>query len=177
MVDYLLSITNRLYECGIDDAQKNGERMSSVLTILCSLYYAIIPKYVKMEEVPYNSMSRMLSMLHLMPDVAKRECMDYDYLIRSIPVQFRKFASESLIGFIVYLSHKKHFHEPKWLYSVPLGHFLYEASKPFEGFKFNLDPKKIQFGDKIFGFAYIKNVTSGKNYKYVYYLYCNNLFI
>ena len=171
MVNHLLSITNDLYSYAVDNAQKNGRRMSSILTILCSLY-AIIPKYAKMEKIPYSCISQLLSMLRLMPDVDKRECVDYDYLIQLIPGRFRKVARESLIGFILHLSHTKLFRVPQWLYSIPLGHFLYEASKPFEGF--NLDPKKIQFEDKYLGFKHIKSETSDKNHKYVYMMLCCN---
>ena len=163
MINHLLSIVDDLNEFVIGDAKKNGRRMSSVLTILCSLS-SIIPNYAKMEGIHYDYISQLLSMLRLMPDIVKRECVDYDYLMQLIPGHFRKVARDSVYRFIIYLSHEKHFDLPKWLYSIPLAHFLYELSKPFECSNLNLDPKMIQFGDKIFGF---KCEMSGKNYKYV----------
>lgn len=167
MIEHMLSIVSELHSYDIDNASFNGRRIASVLTIMCSLY-ALIPRYTLLESISYKSISQMLSMLRLMPDMHHKRCLDYEYLIQSdlIPEYYWVVVKETLYGFVSHLSHKKFFQAPEWLYSIPLGHFLAGISYPFK--EFNLDPERIEFGDRLFGFASIRSETnSDKNSRYV----------
>ena len=167
MVDHLFVLINQLYHSSIVNARHNGRRMSSVMAIVCFLS-KIIPDYLKkIDQIPHEYILQMLSMFRFMPDLQHETCVDFDYLRRSIPNHYTTIALTALIGFVIHASSKVLFWQPEWLYSVPLVHFLAGASKPFQ--KFNFDPKKIEFGDKVLLFGRIKGQTSdAKHYRFVF---------
>lgn len=163
MINCLLEIIDELHCLTVANPFENGRRMSSVLTIICFLD-TITPKYLKRDEIPLDNISQLLFMLRLMPDFhPRKKCIDFDYVLSSIPEKYRVKVHESVTGFAVHFIHKRLLNAPEWLYCLPLVHFLSGKSSPFQ--ELNCNPKDLQFVDMTFGFGNIKNKTRNKNYK------------
>lgn len=154
MMDILLGIMTKLLEIEIKDAIHNGKRMLSAIVIMCCLH-EMIPKCLRISDIPPDSMSALLSLLHLQPDMHNRMCADWDYLIQCIPDSYRKTASESVLALTVHLSHTSYFNYADWLYAIPVVHFLKKTSKPFK--EIELNPKQIPWGDKLIGLETIRS--------------------
>ncbi len=159
MIDFLLSIVKQLDGKKIETPLENGRRMLSVVTIMCCIS-RMVSRYIKfcylLEE--HSSMSLFLSMLRLWPDQERKRCIDWEYLDKNIPAEFRKESYDSVQTFINALSnHADPLSKPEWLYAIPVMHFLKGVSKPFQGFEF--DPKKVPFGDKLIRLGAVKMKT------------------
>lgn len=116
----------------------------------------IIPKHHQIKQIPLESVSQLLLMLHLRPDIQHEICVDFDYVMRTISPTFKNIIHQALVGFIVYLSSTKLLAAPQWLYAIPLAHLLAGNAK-FQDFSF--DPKKISFNDEIFQLGLIRSRT------------------
>ncbi len=154
MVDFLFNIVEELSKINIEDVISNGKRMSSAIVIICCLVGITI------NDNYYCQISKLFSLLCMMPDVAHKTCEDWKVLIGFIPESFRTTASVAMYTFInrqIRLLNKP-FSHPSWLFAIPVAHFLRQVSEPFQ--KLQLDPRKIEWGDSFIDLATVKK----KNY-------------
>lgn len=163
MKDWLLSAAEEVKAMASSSAPENGRCIVCIAIIFCCLHH-LIPRRVRMSDIPLDNMAQMLSMLALKPDLEKKSCVDYDIVKESCSGEEAKLA-EALRTFCTHLLHEKDLRSPEWLFSVPLIHFLRGVSKPFERPVFV--PEKIQWGDKTLGLGQIRGKTNDKEYGYV----------
>ncbi len=157
MIDFLLSIGNQLDGKKIETPLENGRRMLSVITIMCCIS-RMVSRNIKFSYLlDHSSMSLFLSMLRLWPDQESKRCIDWEYLDKNIPAEFRKKSYHSVQMFINELSHAQPLSKPEWLYAIPVMHFLNAVSEPFQEFEF--DPKEVPFVDKLIGLGAVKGKT------------------
>ena len=160
MLRFLQLMINELFNSIVDNANDNGERMLSVLTIMFC-FHEMIPKYARMDRIPADFISELLSMLCLKPDNDAEKCEDYEYLKKNnIP---RSKAYMVILDFVMHLIKVRCWKAPEWLYSIPLLHFLSNVSKPFQ--TFSLNPQKIVFKSDIFKLEEFKSETNSKNFR------------
>lgn len=138
----------------------NGNRMSSVVILLCCLHQI---KELKVELLPWENVSALLSMLRLMPEVSNHNCLDWDQLKKLIPDSFREKACEAIRVIAVHLGRAKHFDYYQWLFALPVVHFLHRSSTPFQGLEFN--PRAIQWEDKLLELGTIRKNIKDKEFK------------
>ena len=156
MKNFLLDIVEQLYDRNIQgSAMVNGRRMLSAVIIACCLH-EMIPGCIRLSDIHHQHLRLLLSLFYLMPNVQDQKCDDWDYLIALIPTSFRKAASESVLALTVHLSHVKYFDLPDWLFAIPVIHFL-RVCNPFH--KFELNPRRIPWGDKLIGLQSIRSKT------------------
>ncbi len=157
MIDFLLSIVKQLVGKKIETPLENGKRMLSVITIMCCIWRMVSGNIKFKYLLKHYSMSLFLNMLRLSPDEEHKRCIDWEYLDKNIPAEFRKESYDSVQMFINELSHVDLLSKPEWLYAIPVMHFLKGVSKPFQEFEF--DPKEVPFGDKLIGLGAVKMKT------------------
>ncbi len=158
---FLLDIVDRLSCVDINgNAMRNGKRMLSAIVLTCCLY-EMVPNCIKISAIPSDRVSALLSLLRLMPDLQNQKCADWDFLINFIPKSFRKTASDAVLALTMQLSHTKYFSLPDWLFAIPVVHFLRQDVFPFQ--EFQLDPRKIPWGDKLIGLQTVRSETNNKN--------------
>lgn len=130
----------------------NGERMASVITIMCILHNMGIDERVSLDHlVKPDSVSAMLSMLLLRPDIkpGSSKCEDLEVLLSFIPQRARHSVSGVLVRFADYFIRMGNIHKPEWLYLLPLLHLL--KSGPIFG-KTTMKLREIKWeGDDSFG--------------------------
>ncbi len=158
MIDFLLSIVKKLDGRKIETLLENGRRMLSVITIMCCISRVVS----NIKLLDHKSMSLFLSMLRLWPDQERKRCIDWEYLDKNIPDEFKKTAHTSVQMFIDELSSDAGC--LVWLCAIPVMHFLKGVSKPFQEFEF--DPKKVPFGHEhiaLGGLGAVKTKTYNKD--------------
>ncbi len=155
MVDFLLSIINKLVGRKMETPLENGRRMLSVITIMCCIW-KMVSRVIKFSYLlNHHSVSLFLSMLRLWPEQEHNRCIDWEYLDENIPVEFKKELYDSVRTFINELSsHTDPVSKSEWLYAIPVMHFLKGVSTPFQEFEF--DPREVPFGDKLIGLGAVK---------------------
>ncbi len=157
MVDFLLSIVKQFGEKNIGTPLENGKRMLSVISIMCCIS-RMVTRNIRFDFLlDHSSMSLFLSMLRPWPDQEHKRCIDWEYLDKNIPAEFKKESYDSVQMFINELSHAQPLSKPEWLYAIPVMHFLKGVSKPFQEFEF--DPKEVPFGDKLIGLGAVRGKT------------------
>ena len=154
MKKFLLETAEQLYSIDMEgNALNNGKRMLATITIICCLKQMTI----RLNEISDQHISLLLSMLRLMPDVHRKKCDDWDYVVALIPQSFKKTVYDSVFAFTKHLCNSKIFDLPQWLFAVPVVHFLKPAARPFQ--ELELDPSNIPWGDKLIGLQYVKSQT------------------
>lgn len=163
-VEVLCDVVDKLYHIDIQGNEiLNGKRLVSVITvILC--FDKIIPKVINFQDIPFEHIVQVVSMLRLMPDVQNKRCNDWTFLDPFIHNNFRRETCEAVLSFVGQLSHQKHFSRNEWLFAIPLVHFLHRKS-PFQARE--LDPEKIRWKDDIIGLNGIRSRTYGSNFDHV----------
>ena len=148
MIDFLLSIVNQLAGKKMETPLENGRRMLSVITIMCCISRMVAGSIKFSYLLDHYSVSLFLSMLRLWPDQEHQKCIDWEYLDKNIPAEFRKESYDSVHMFINELSSRADpLSMPEWLYAIPVMHFLKGVSRPFQEFEF--DPREVPFGDTL----------------------------
>ena len=158
MNEWLLQVMKELRQVVHNPANQNGKRMASVLSIIFCFDH-LIPRYISMSIFKNEDIADMLSMLTLSPNVEQRKCLDYDYVNTLVKPQMRKTLAEAILSFCIQLHHKTFLFQPKWLYAVPLLHFLQGVSQPFGNFE--LDPQKMKWGDASLGLNSLRQRVHG----------------
>ncbi len=157
MINFLLSIIMKLVEKKMETPLENGRRMLSVITIMCCIW-RMVSGHIKFNDLlDHHTMHLVLSMLRLKPDQEQKRCIDWEYLDKNIPTEFKKESYASVQMFINELSHARPLSTPQWLYAIPVMHFLNGVSEPFQGFEF--DPRKVPFEDKLIGLRAVREKT------------------
>ena len=157
MINFLISIGNQLVERKIETPLENGRKMLSVITIMCCIS-RMVSEIIKFNYLlDHHTMSLFLIMLRLWPDQVRKRCIDWEYLDKNIPDEFKKESYDSVRMFINELSHAQPLSKPEWLYAIPVMHFLNGVSKPFQRIEF--DPKKVPFGDKLITLGAVRRKT------------------
>ncbi len=129
--------------------------MLSVVTIMCCISRMVSGNIKFSYLLDHSSMSLFLSMLRLWPDQDRKRCIDWEYLDKNIPAEFRKKLYDSVQMFINGLSScADPLSKPEWLYAIPVMHFLKGISEPFQEFEF--DPKEVPFGDELIGLGAVR---------------------
>lgn len=158
-IELLGGVVDVLYQNSIQENLSpvfNGMNLVSVITII-RCFDEIIPK---LDNIPLNTVIQLVYMLRLVPEVQNKKCYDWAYLELYIEDSCRKVTSEAVLRFVLQLSHKKHLSQNEWLFAVPLVHFLYKISLPFE--ERELDPCKLRWKDEdrnIIGWSGIRSDT------------------
>ena len=162
MLQFLLDIVNQLYHMDVKDSIVfNGKRILSAIVIICC-FHEMTPQHIKrLEDIPSDHISALLSLLCLKPDMQRQECNDWNYLITFIPSSFRKTVSDAILALIVHLSHTKYFELPEWLFAIPIVHFLRSISKPFQ--EIETEPNRIPWGDKLIGLQTVKSYVNDRS--------------
>ncbi len=164
MIKFLLSTVKKLDEIKLETPLENGRRMLSVITIMCCIWKMVSSaRDIKLSSLlEHSSMSMFLRMLRLRPDQEQKRCIDWEYLDKNIPAEFKKGSYDSIRMFINELSScDDPLSKPEWLYAIPVMDFLNGVSKPFQEFEF--DPKKVPFGDTLIGLRAVKRKTYHKD--------------
>ena len=161
---WLLSIADDLQARPTNTPEENGGRIVSTVAVICC-FYQLIPHHLRIENIELEHTSLFLSMLALKPVMEGNKCFDYDYVLYLIDPKCRKEVAEAISGFCMHLAHSKTLRNPEWLYALPLLHFLRKDSSPFQ--KPELDPEKMQWGDKNLGLGSVRRKTSDKQFGYV----------
>jgi hypothetical protein len=157
MAGWILAVIDDLHMKSVDTAEENGQRISSVLAIVSSIY-SLTPKSLKLESFETSAIATILSMLYLKPNPEERQCTDLDIVFSLLPEKSRKTISEALCGLCTHLSSHKDLREPDWIYAIPLIHFLQKKSTPFD----TLNPEKIVWENPHLGLKHVKSVTRNK---------------
>lgn len=160
MMDFLVLVVRGIASRGCVDVNENGQKILSVLTIICC-FFKMIPRQIKIDQIPVEVMTDMLLMLRLMPQLKGKKCTDWDCVLASTR-NTHDALPQSLQGFIIRLSRVKHLERPEWLYSVPLFHLLNRKVVPFQAIE--LDPRKIPWDNKDIGLSAIRSMTYDKDY-------------
>lgn len=158
MVDWILSVVDDLQMKPVDNAEENGKRMSSVLTIVSCIYY-LIPQPIPLDSFESKVIATILSMLFLRPNLQERQHTDLDIVLSLLPDKSRKAASDALCGLCTHLSSHKDLREPDWVHVIPLVNFLLKKSVPFDAVKL----EKIDWDNPYFGLNQVKSVTRNKD--------------
>ncbi len=155
MVNFLLPIVKKLEGRKIKTPLENGRRMLSVITIMCCIS-RMVTRNTRFDYLleEHSSASLFLSILRLWPDQEHKRCIDWKYLDKNIPTEFKKQSYASVQMFINDFSHAELLAKPEWLHAIPVMHFLKGVSKPFQEFEF--DPKKVPFRDTLIGLGAVK---------------------
>jgi hypothetical protein len=158
MVGWILSVIDDLQMKTVDTAEENGQRMSSILAIVSSIY-SLTPTSLTLDSFETSAITTILSMLCLKPNPEERQHTDLDIVFNLLPEKSRKTASEALCGLCTHLSSHKDLREPDWIYTIPLIHFLQKKSTPFD----TLNPEKIVWENPHLGLKRVKSVTRSKD--------------
>ena len=162
---WLLSIIEKLQTSPSDVPEENGCKIASVIAVICC-FYQLIPHHLKIEDIKLDHIAIILSMLALKPDMERKKCIDFDFVLNLIDPNSRKSVAEAISGFCTHLAHSRTLHNPEWLYAVPLLHFLRKDSSPFQPAEMN--PEKMQWGDKNLGLTTVRSQAHDKQFGYVY---------
>ncbi len=147
MINFLRSVVKIFYGQEIETPLENGRRMLSVITIMCCISRMVSRFYKLNQLLDHNSIRLFLTMLRLRPEQEHERCIDWEYLDKNIPDDFKKKSHDSVQMFIDESSSvAKPLLNTMWLYAIPVMHFLKGVSKPFQ--EFELNPKGVPFGDK-----------------------------
>lgn len=147
----MTKIAEELFYTDIEDIPlRNGKRMASAITIICCMH----KKHLKIDS---NYKSALLSMLRLLPDIQSQKCIDWEYVSELMPTAFRTLACESIRAMILSLSNTRYFSQPEWLFAIPVVHFLYGASVPFQDRI--LSPCDIPWRDKYIDLGNVRRNT------------------
>ena len=160
---WLLSIIDELKTKPSEVPEENGRRIVSVIAVICC-FHQLIPRHLRIEDVKLNYIATILLMLALKPVVEHKKCIDFDFVLDLIDPNSRKSVAEAISSFCTHLAHSRTLQNPEWLYAVPLLHFLRKDSSPFQIPEIN--PEKIQFGDKNLGLATVRSKTYDKQFGY-----------
>ena len=109
----------------------------------------LIPRKINMSDIPKDTISMMMSMMSLHPDVKQRKCDDLHVVNGCIPDAVKKLVISVILSFCNHLSYTTSLSHPFWLYAVPLIHLLQGACQPFDGLQ--LDTEKIVWSDPQLG--------------------------
>lgn len=161
MVGWIVSVIDDLQLKSADTVEENGQRMSSVLAIVSSIY-SLTPKSWKLDSFETSAIATILSMLCLKPNPEERQHTDLDIVLSLLPEKSRKTTSEALCGLCTHLSSRKDLREPDWVYAIPLIHFLQKKSTPFD----TLNPEKITWENPHLGLKHVKSVTRNKDTRF-----------
>jgi len=162
-VSYLLEIVEELHRTDINgSALFNGRRICSVVTIICCLHRLIISQELDKARVSFRSISQLMFMLRLMPELQHQRCIDWEHLQDSLLTQdCTSEVFDAIYYFVKHLSCEKLFDQYEWLFALPVLHFLKKYSKPFEELilKSHLIPWNSKLGqlDSIRKMAYQRN--------------------
>lgn len=165
---WLLSIVEDLQTRPNNTPEENGRRIASIVAVIFCLDQ-LIPRYLRIENIKPEHTSKLLSMLALKPVMEDKKCFDFKYVLDLIDPNCRKAVTEAISGFCMHLAHSRTLHNPEWLYAVPLLHFLRKDSFPFQ--MPELNPEKMQWGDKNLGLGSVRSKTCDKQFGYVITLY------
>lgn len=158
MIVWLLEVVKQLQEQETKNAEDNGRRMASIITLV-SAFYQLIPP-LSIHSLDTGDIEAILYLLCLWPDPEHSKCADLDVVLSLIPGAQRKAVSDAIIGFCNHLLHQKLLNSPYWLFVVPLVHFLRGTSKPFQ--KPELDPQKMVWSDRSLGLNHVRKETNDK---------------
>ncbi len=149
MINFLRSVVKKFYGQKIETPLENGRKMLSVITIMCCISRMVSICYKLNQLLDLNSIRLFLAMLRLRPEQEHERCIDWEYLDKNIPDDFKKKSYDSVQMFIDESSSAEPLLNPMWLYAIPVMHFLKGVSKPFQ--EFELNPKGVPFEDKSLG--------------------------
>ena len=162
---WLLSIVEDLRTRPNNTPEENGRMIASVVAVIHCFYW-LIPGHLKLENIKFENISMLLSMLALKPVIEDKKCFDYDYVLALIDPKGRKRVAEAISNFCRHLAHYKTLQKPEWLYAVPLLHFLRNDSSPFQ--MPELNPEKMQWGDENLGLDIVRSKAYDQKFGYVY---------
>ena len=163
MLKWLLSILDAIKAKSCDSSEVNGRRIAAAITVL-SCFHKFVPKYLKAEDIPLDCIKEMMLLLRLTPDIKNKKCLDYDLVVELVPHSSRKETAEAIRHFCTQLLHNRDLRNPEWLYAIPLIHFLRGDSSPFQ--RPELNPEKMQWGDKTLGLNEVIRKTFDKDFGY-----------
>lgn len=152
----MLSVLRELQSVPSKTAVENGRKIASALCIMLC-FDLLIPRKIKMSDMPKGAMSMMMSMMSLQPDVKQRKCDDFCVVNSCIPDAVKKHVISVILSFCNDLSHTSSLSHPFWLYAVPLIHLLQGACQPFD--RLQLDPEKIVWSDPHLGLYPVRGKT------------------
>ena len=152
----MLSVLKELQSFPPKTTVENGQKIASALCIMLCFDF-LIPSKIKMNDIPKDAMSVMLSMMSLQPDVKQKKCDDLRVVDSCIPDAVKKLVISAILSFCNHLSHTSFLSHPSWLYSVPLIHFLQGTCQPFDGLQ--LDKEKIVWSDPQLGLFSVRERT------------------
>ena len=161
MGKWIISVTDQLQHFYVNNAEDNGRRMASALTIV-AVIDDLTPNHMQIGKFPFANTETLLSYLSLRPNMKECACSDLDFVYSLIPSNSRKSVSDAVVTLCNELSHNKLLQSPQWLYAIPLVHFLRGTSKPFK--KLPCDPKNIAWVDGSFGLSHVRERTNDKTY-------------
>jgi len=161
---WLLSILEDLQTRPNNTPEENGRRIASIVAVIYC-FYSLIPRHLKFGSIKLEHTTNLMSMLALKPVLEGKKCFDFHYVFELIDPNCRKVVAEAISGFCMHLAHSRTLHNPEWLYAVPLLHFLRNDSSPFQ--MPELNPEKMQWGDKNLGLSSIRSKTYDMQLGYV----------
>ncbi len=104
MVKFFLLIVKQLGEKIMETPLENGRRMLSVITIMCCIWKMVSRNIEFNHLLKHSSMSLFLNMLRLRPERDHKRCIDWEYLDKNIPTEFKQESYDSVQMFIKELS-------------------------------------------------------------------------
>lgn len=161
---WLLSIVEELQTSPSDVPEENGCRIASVIAVICC-FYQLIPNYIRMSDIKLDHIAITLSMLALKPVMERKKCFDFDFVLHLIDPKSKKHITDAIGAFCMHLAHSRALQNPQWLYALPLFHFLRKDSLPFQTAEMN--PERMQWGDKSLGLKTVRSKTYDKPIGYV----------
>ncbi|XP_077980162.1 E3 ubiquitin-protein ligase rnf213-alpha-like [Glandiceps talaboti] len=110
-----------------ENANAGVLRLSSSLAITYLIW-----RYDLYKDLSSREVSLLFQALIIQPDMDKKKCVDYEGVAHHFPAKARR----ELVTALEYLCNKcmddNIIFNPKWLYCIPVLHFLKEESKPFQ---------------------------------------------
>ena len=163
MKEWLYSIVLALKGKQCATPEEYGKRIAAVSSIICC-FDMLIPRPLYIQSIKFDYIADMMSMLTLQPDSENKKCIDYEYMRSLIPQKMEKKVADAISQLCRQLLHTRILQNPEWLYAIPLIHFLRGDCKPFQ--EPELNPEKMEWGDKNLGLTLVRSWTPDKNIRY-----------
>ena len=147
--EWLIGIVEELQVAPASTPEENGQRMASVLAVLCCIHSLCQTRAgISHDQFSLKFAAECFAMLLLQPNIEKQTCVDLDMVLNLMPLDSTKEnVAKALLSYSIYLHEKQDLQQPQWLNLIPLIHFLRKESVPFGLPEMQPDKIKWDSGD------------------------------
>lgn len=138
MKNWLMDIATEIHKRPTCQAEDHGKKIAiGTILIMCLLKLPI-----HLVRLDYKELALLLSLVELKPDVQTRTCHDFHHFKSLMSTSTYDDAFSAVRTVCISLARAKHLSEAKWLYAIPILHFIGGMCKPFQNLVF--DPERLE---------------------------------